>query len=136
MKTEKILVVEDDPSVCVALDVLFRGAGYQIKTASNGQSAIQMVGNGPFDLFMIDLRLPDLDGIAVLEEVRKMQPEAVCIMVTGYGTVELTVRAMKAGAFEFITKPFDCDAVLGLVEKGLKERGAKKALPTARSSIV
>ena len=134
MKTEKILIIEDDPSVCSALDVLFRGAGYQIETARNGQSAIQILSKKTFALCMIDLRLPDIGGIAVLEEIRKIQPDAVCIMVTGYGTVELTVRAMKAGAFEFITKPFDCDVVLELVEKSLRERWLKEMKPAVDPS--
>lgn len=120
MSGERVLIVEDDDLVRTALVDLFTEAGYSTETAVDGPQAIMAVKASIFNLYLIDLQLPNLDGIDVLKEVRKIDSQAVCIVLTAYGTIELAVKAMKAGAFDFITKPFQCNAVLALIKNAIE----------------
>jgi DNA-binding NtrC family response regulator len=120
VSSKRILIVEDDDSVRTALVDLFTEAGYSTETAVDGPQAIIAVKDSTFQLHIIDLQLPDKDGIEVLTEIKKIDPRSVCIVLTAYGTIELAVKAVKAGAFDFITKPFQCNAVLTLVKTALE----------------
>lgn len=120
MKGDRILIVEDDHSVRAALVALLKEAGYETKAVSDGPQAIKLVKVSPFHLYLIDLRLPSMSGIDVLKEIRKINAQAICVVLTAYATIELSVKAMKAGAFDFIAKPFQVDVVLSLVKNALE----------------
>mgnify|MGYP003393943727 CR=1 FL=1 len=120
MNEKRILVVEDDDGVRETLTALLKEAGYDVEATGDGPPAITLVKETPFDLHMIDLRLPSRPGIQIMEQNKKINAEAVCIVLTAYATIELSVQAMRAGAFDFIAKPFQIDVVLNLVKNALE----------------
>lgn len=115
-----IVVVDDDHGVREVLYGLLTQEGYQVTVVADGPSAIQTVKDTVVQVVIADLRLPGMDGLRVLERVTQLDAKIVGIVMTGYGTIDAAVKAMKAGAFDFITKPFDADAVSIVVSKALE----------------
>lgn len=99
-----------------------RRAGYAVTTVSDGRQAVDRVVDGSFDVLLLDLKMPELDGIAVLEAVKEISPDAVVVLMTGYGSVENALEAMKRGAADYITKPFHPEAILMCLERALERR--------------
>ena len=127
MTGERILIVEDDSSIRALLTELLEQAGYETKAVSDGPKAIEAAKASVFHLYLIDLFLSSqMNGLDLLQEIRKINSQAVCIVLTGYGTIELSVKAMKSGAFDFITKPFQPDLVLSFVKTALEHYRLKK----------
>jgi DNA-binding NtrC family response regulator len=115
-----IVVVDDDHGVREVLHDLLTQEGYHVTVVADGPSAIQTVKDTVVQVVIADLRLPGMDGLCVLERVAQLDAKIVGIVMTGYGTIDSAVKAMKAGAFDFITKPFDADAVSIVVRKALE----------------
>ncbi|MFQ5587617.1 MAG: sigma-54-dependent transcriptional regulator, partial [Nitrospiria bacterium] len=120
MSNKRILIVEDDHGVRETLTTLLKKSGYEVEAAADGPPAIAIAKKTSFDLYMIDLRLPSMSGIETMEKIKKINSEAVCIVLTAYATIELSVQAMRAGAFDFIGKPFQVDEVLNLIKNALE----------------
>lgn len=120
MNRERILIVEDDESVREMLEAVLKESGYETQSVVDGPQGIEAAKSTVFHLYMIDLRLPGMSGIDVLREIRKINSDAVCVVLTGFGTVELAVNAMKAGAFDFISKPFQVGLVMAIVKNGIE----------------
>jgi len=104
------------------LSATLSGEGYEVDIAANGGEAISKARNKKYDLVLTDLKLPGADGLEVLSEVKEIDPETSVIVMTAYGTVETAVEAMKVGAFDFITKPFDTDRLSLLIKRALENR--------------
>ncbi len=126
IKTEKthpaaplILVVDDDDSLRRVLEYRLREAGYEVMTASDGLAALDLFTNREVDCLVTDLRMPGLSGLELLRRASAIRAETPVIVITAYGDVHTAVEAMRAGAFDFVTKPFDRDAVQLTVEKAL-----------------
>lgn len=126
MIKKRILVVEDDEGVRDSLTTLLEEAVYETESSPDGTAAIRQVRSAPFDLHMIDLRLPGMGGIELMKQIQKISSDAICIVLTAYATIELSVKAMRAGAFDFIGKPFQIDVVLNLVKNALEFRRLEK----------
>ncbi len=122
-----VLVVEDDADIATVLRDRLTGMGYEVMTVADGQAALDALQRVTPDLLFLDIQLPDpaLNGIAVLKWARKEWPEMPAIMMSAFGTIPLAVEAMKEGATDFITKPFDFE-YLPLVVAGAMERGVLK----------
>jgi DNA-binding NtrC family response regulator len=125
----RILLVDDDPDFCEALGDRLRSAGFQVAVAQRGPEALRLVREEPPAVVLLDLVLPELDGMAVLETIRREEPDVVVVVITGYGTIARAVEAMKKGAYDFVTKPVDArhlEIVLGkaLERQALRERNA------------
>lgn len=120
MSGDRILVIEDDPSVRTVLSELLTRAGYHVESAPEGLEALSLLKQASFQLYLIDYNLPGMSGMEVMREIKRIHAHAVCIILTAFGTIELSVKAMKSGAFDFIAKPFQVDVVLGLVKNGLE----------------
>jgi DNA-binding NtrC family response regulator len=118
----KILVVDDDPDILEVIAEVLGEGGYTVATAPDGTKAIQSIDAEFYDLVLTDLKMPEVDGMKVLEHVVEQSPDTMCIILTGYGTIESAVEAIKAGAFHYITKPIKSDEILMVVEKALKYR--------------
>lgn len=125
MIKKRIMIVEDDEGVRDALVTLLEETGYETESASDGPPAIRLAESEAFQLYMIDLQLPSMDGIEVMKKIREINSEACCIVLTAFATIELSVKAMRAGAFDFIGKPFQIDAVLNLVKNALEFKRLK-----------
>ncbi|MBN2035078.1 MAG: response regulator [Deltaproteobacteria bacterium] len=119
-KTPEILVMEDETSLAKGLRMILEKEGYHVDTASTGHSAMDALRNKGFDLLVADLRLPDMDGMDIIREVREKRPETKTIVITGYPSVSSAVDAMKLGVTDYLPKPFWDDEFKKAVEKALK----------------
>jgi len=105
-----ILVVEDNPGMREGLSEVLREAGHEVCEAVDGEEALEIMAHTNFDLAIVDLKLPGINGIEVLRQLKKRDVvETAAIMITAYGTIETAVEAMKLGAKDFITKPISID---------------------------
>ena len=117
-----ILVVDDKDSMRNMLTETLVDEGYQVDAAEDGLKALDLVRNKTYDLVVTDLKMPEVDGLQVLEGVKEVAAETAVIMMTAYGTIEDAVSAMKSGAYDFITKPFDAEYFCVLVNRALENR--------------
>ena len=120
MSVLSILVVEDDEGVQRLLCRLLTQAGHRVTVVGSGQEAIRVAQETPVHVLLTDLKLPDMDGLAVLARILKIDSKVIGIVMTGYGSIDCAVKAMKAGAFDFLTKPFDNEVVVDLMSKVLE----------------
>jgi two-component system, NtrC family, response regulator HydG len=116
----KILVVDDEESHRIMLRAVLKEEGYEVAEATDGAEAVKAVEQQPFDLILLDLRMTTMDGIEALAEIRKISPLVPVLIMTAYASVKTAVEALKAGAFEYLTKPLDTDELKILVEKALE----------------
>lgn len=128
MQAPKLLLVEDDPLLGEALHEALCRKGYLTRLAASGAEALSVSSDESFDLVLQDVRLPDADGLDILREILAVQPQCHALVMTGQATVEMAVRAMKLGAFDFITKPFPVDVLLMKLERLLEFRSLEKQL--------
>jgi response regulator RpfG family c-di-GMP phosphodiesterase len=120
---EKILILDDDPTVRDALgDMLHEVGGYQVEQAGSGAEALAKVSGGLFGVVMADVRMPGMDGIEFLRKVKEYDPALPVVMITGFPTVDVAIQAMKAGASDFITKPFKYERIEIILGKLVRER--------------
>ncbi len=116
----RILLVDDEASILSVLTVLLKAEGYEVVPIDNGEKASELLGKEKFDLMISDIRMRPVDGMTLLKTAREKQPNMATLMITGYGTVETAVEALKLGAFDYITKPFKVDELLITVQRALE----------------
>jgi len=141
--TPLILIADDDPGVRQVLAIQFADAGYRVVEAADGREALRLYRQERPHVLLTDLRMPHKDGQAVLEAVLAEDPQATVVVMTAYASVHGAVEVMKAGAFDFITKPFREEQVLATVERALEVARLKRenqrlrdALTTARGAPI
>ena len=130
-----VLVVDDEAVMREILEALLIGEGYKVRLAENGEAGLLVARNEPIDLAVLDVMLPDLSGIEVLDELKKSDPEMVVVMITAFASVETAITAMKRGAFDYIAKPFKNDEVLVVISNGLKQRRLVTENRTLRQAL-
>ena len=118
----KILLVDDEAPSREALGMLLKSAGYEIAGVGTGREAFDLLTAGSFDIIITDLFLPDLNGIDILKRVKSLSPAMEVILITGHASAETAVQAMKEGAFDYITKPLNLDALRLIIDKALEKR--------------
>jgi DNA-binding NtrC family response regulator len=119
-----VLIVDDEAAIRESLETLLELEGYDVVSAASGEDGLAKLGGRPFDLVLLDLALPDRNGMDLLSEIRNNDPQLSIIMITAYGTVENAVRAMQAGAANFIQKPWDNEKLLADVRGAIAHRRA------------
>lgn len=117
-----ILVVDDDESMRDACTQILAKDGFQAETAKDGSSGLEKIKNSKPDLVLIDLKMPGINGIEVLERTKEVDPNIITVVITGYATVESAVEAMKKGAYDFLPKPFTPDELRIIIKRGLERR--------------
>ncbi|CAG1011225.1 Transcriptional regulatory protein KdpE [Anaerolineae bacterium] len=120
---EHILVVDDEENLCAIIADALTSHGYQVRTASNPQDALRACEHDVFALALIDLKMPGpLDGIGLLTEIHKRWPQIIVIVMTGYGTLDSAIAALRQGAFDYLTKPARITQIIESTERGLTKR--------------
>lgn len=121
--SKSILIVDDEANIRRVLDAVFTKDGYRVLTAENGRKALDIISTEPnLDVLLCDLIMPDLNGIEVLKSAREINPFLSVVMITAHGTIKTAVDAMRFGAFDYITKPFDMDEIKLIVRNALERR--------------
>lgn len=118
---KNILVVDDDTGVRTVFSSILRKEGYRVTAVKNGYEAIKVIDEESFDLALVDLRMPGLDGIQVLERIRSRRPQTRVIIYSAYGSVEDAVEAMRKGAADYLNKPFSPNELEVSVKKALEK---------------
>jgi two-component system response regulator HydG len=118
----KILVVDDDAFMRDACHQTLTKQGHSTTLAKSGQEGLGLLEKSSFDLILLDLNMPNEDGLFILAEIKDIDPEAIVVMISGYGSIETAVQAIKLGAFDFITKPFTPEELVNTVKRALRKR--------------
>jgi len=121
-RTGSILVIDDEEIMREILETLLSREGYQVTLATSGEEGIELARSGAFDTAIVDVMMPGMDGIGVLEELKKLDDDLPVVMITAFASVETAISAMKRGAFDYITKPFKNDEVLVVVRNAVERR--------------
>jgi DNA-binding NtrC family response regulator len=121
-----VLIIDDEAAIRESLETLLALEGYDVEAAASGKEGLSRLGERPFDLVLLDLALPDRNGMDVLADIRAHDPQLSVIMITAYGTVENAVRAMQSGASNFIQKPWDNEKLLADVRAAVARRRAEE----------
>src|SRR5688572_6421991 len=121
-RTGTILVIDDEEIMREILEALLTREGYQVRLASSGEEGLDLARATPFDAAIVDVMMPGMDGIATLDELRKLDDDLPILMITAFASVETAIAAMKRGAFDYITKPFKNDEVLVVVRNAVERR--------------
>ena len=131
----RILIVEDEQLIRWSLRQKFEEKGYDVEEAETGADAAGALDGTFFDLIMLDYKLPDMTGLDVLAKIRETDKDVVVIMMTAFSTIESAVEAMKLGAYDYITKPFDMDQLLRTVAKSLETTKLRREVRELRRHI-
>jgi two-component system response regulator HydG len=119
---QKILVVDDEVDICLLLEKFLARKGFEVTSTHKGNDALKLAEEQSFDLYIIDYRLPDYEGIDLLKELKKLSPETNIIVITGYSDIRLAVEVIKYGAYDYVTKPLFPEELHNLVLEALKEK--------------
>lgn len=119
---EKILVVDDEQSLREVLSIMLKRTGYAVTSAADGEEAIELLNKDIFDLVITDLRMPKIDGMEVLKAAKSASPETVVLLITAFASADSAVEAMKQGAYDYLTKPFQVDEVQLIIRNALEKR--------------
>jgi len=119
---EIIHIIDDEPIIYEVLQDLLTSEGYEVEISPNGEEALEKYESQEFDLTLLDLLMPGMDGIEVLKRLKKMDPSAVVIIITAYASIESAISAMKMGAFDYIQKPFKHDELLLIVQRAIAHK--------------
>ncbi len=126
MRNESVLVVDDSTEIRSSMAEVLKGEGFAVEMASDGQEAIEKAEKRFFDIVLTDLAMPRKSGMEVLDYLSKNSPETICIIITGFGSIQGAVQAMRQGAFDYLSKPIRPDEVMVVIEKALEVRELRR----------
>lgn len=128
MEKARILVVDDNMSLCKTLSFILRRKGYAASIANNGSEAITKIKKRPFDIIFMDIRMPFMNGVETYKKIKEIRPKAIVIMMTAYAVEDLVQDALKEGVYDIIYKPLDMEKVVSLIEKASKDKNSERIL--------
>lgn len=132
MHMTRVLIIDDDKTICTILKDVLEGEGYEVSTALTGEEGVKEYRDNVFSVVLLDLRLPDIDGISVLKHILAFDPQAVVVMMTGYGSVDSAVAAIRIGAADYLQKPLSNDEIILKIETSLRAKTARQELASFR----
>jgi DNA-binding NtrC family response regulator len=130
-----IVVVDDENSICHGCRLPLTDLGYTVEVFLEGGAALQSIQRGNYDLVLLDIKLPDVDGMEILKQIRKQKPDTKVIMMTGYASVENAVNTMKLGAFDYLSKPFSADELILTVERAMESKRLAEENQTLKKQL-
>ncbi len=122
MANGRLLVVDDEESVAVTMGAILEMDGYDVDVSMSGADALRKIRETSFDLVLTDLRLDDVDGLSIVSEICRVQPDTVSIILTGYASLESAIKALREGAYDYLIKPCDVDELRAIVARGIERR--------------
>jgi FixJ family two-component response regulator/F0F1-type ATP synthase delta subunit len=131
-----ILIADDEESICTLLEAMLKEEGYQTACAGSGREALLALDDRPTDLLIADIKLPDMDGVTLMKRAFERHPQLAAITMTGYGTIDVAVEAMKAGAADFLVKPFQQGAVTATVKRLADARRSRREQSVLKHQLV
>lgn len=131
----KILVIDDERSIRNIIGELLEMEGHTVKTAENGVQGYEMIGTEPFDLVISDIKMPEMDGIELLDKLIETHPDTTVVMISGHGSIDTAVECIKKGAFDYIEKPIDMNRILVTVKNALERGSLVKETKTLRRKV-
>jgi DNA-binding NtrC family response regulator len=131
----KILVVDDEKSIRNTMKDILSYEGHDVLLAEKGKEALKMVANTPFDLVFCDIKMPEMDGVEVLEKLQESYPELPVVMISGHGTIEVAVDCIRKGAYDFIEKPLDLNRILIAMRNGTEKTALIKETKILKRKI-
>jgi len=131
----RVLIVDDEEIVRESLGGWLEKDGYQVTSAPDGRTAVERMKSERWNVMLVDLKMPGMDGLQVLEEARKLQPDAAVILMTAYATVDTAVQAMKLGAFDYLVKPFDPEELSILMQKVVAQQSLLRENAVLRKAL-
>lgn len=134
MTAIKVLVVDDEPAITELLSRSLRDEGYRVLTVNNGEEAVAKVRKEKPEVVLLDIKMAGIDGIETLGQIREFDKESSIVMLTGYGSMDTVVEAMKLGAYDYITKPFDLEELKSLIKGALEAKRPAKELVFSKES--
>jgi DNA-binding NtrC family response regulator len=135
MSTTRILIVDDELVVRDSLARWFESEDFEVVTAPTATDALDRIAHDRFDLALVDIKMPGVDGIELQQRLRQADPDLPVIIMTGYASVETAVKALKNGAYDYITKPFDPDELVHLVRNAVSHRAAAKEVVKLKENL-
>ncbi len=120
-----ILIVDDEAMIRRALDKFLTDLGYKTWTAENGREGLEVIKREQIDLVLVDLMMPEMNGVELIRNIKQVSPSTVCIIMTAFGTITSAVEGMKAGAYHYLTKPFELDDIASLVSTAMEHQALK-----------
>ena len=130
-----LLIVDDQASIRESMLITFRREGYDVEAAAGGEQAIELLAQKPFDLVITDLRMSGMDGIQVLKKVKEMSPNTEVVVMTAYGTIEGAVAAIKGGAYDYLTKPFQPEELTLVARRALERKGLAQRVRVLEDAV-
>jgi DNA-binding NtrC family response regulator len=131
----KILIVDDEKILTTALKNFLSKEGYEVAVAEKGETALKMLKNETFDVVLLDLRLPDVNGLTLIPKIKELAPDAGIIIITAYAEVRSAVSAIKEGAFDYLAKPFEEEELLLTIERFLQFKSLRKEVDTLKRRL-
>jgi DNA-binding NtrC family response regulator len=134
-RTEKILIVDDEPVVRDSLGKWFNEEGYTVRAVGSAQEALNAFQPHQWDVALLDIKMPGIDGIELQNRLREADPDLIVIIMTGYASVETAIQALKQGAYDYICKPFEPDELVHTINNALEHRRARKEVVQLREHL-
>jgi len=123
----KILVIDDEDIVLISCQRILTPKGYDVEISKSGVEGLKLLKDKAFDLALVDIKMPDMDGMEVLVQIKRKWPDTQVIIITGYSTLAAAISAIKLGAYDYIEKPFTPDGLISAVKKAIdQEMGEQK----------
>ena len=135
-RTPSILIVDDEKNIRANLATYVRGLGHRAEVAADASAALAALDREPFEVVLSDVRMAGMDGLALLREIRRRRPDAVVVLMTAYATVEQAVEAMRAGAYDYLVKPFSLEQVGLLLERVFEVKALRQENRTLRRAVL
>jgi DNA-binding NtrC family response regulator len=132
---QRVLLVEDEPILRLTLANDLAEEGYEVSAARDGAEGAEQIATRRFDAVLLDLKLPKVDGLSLLKQYKAATPQGIAVLMTAYGTIQSAVAAMKAGAADYLLKPFASEELLVLLRGLLAARGALSAEPSGPDGV-
>ena len=125
----RILIIDDEASICWAFRESLGDEGHQVEVAASAEEGMRLADKGPFDVVVLDVRLPGMDGLTAMRGLRERLGPVPIVVITAFGNLETAVKALEGGAFDYLVKPFDLDQAVAVIKRPSKNRRAAMRSP-------